>query len=421
MGFGQTTTDSTKSFTPNPAISGAATSNINYAQNLETSGFTPYSGSQVADFGPLQQQSLTAAGGPTIGNTIQGVLGQGPQSVTPQTIASNMSPYMNQYVAQALAPQIQAQNQQFAAQNQQLDAAATSSGAFGDARAGIQAANLTNQQNLAQQGLIGTAYTNAFNTAIGAGAQDSAMNLQGQTTNANLANQQQQTQLAAANQLQGNIGFQNTMGQQQTAQSQAGLNAQYNQWLMAQQQPYQAIQANNSAISAGSQAMPATQTSSSPDNSGYGMLGSLAGTALGGIFGGPIGASLGGSLGGMLGGGSSSTGSMSAYAPGGSAYGATPQYANGGYYPSFAEGGQPPVGQPSLVGERGPELFVPHESGTIIPHEALAGAAGAPGGFSHAFAGKPAIHRPKAMAKKMPMMAPANNNGMSGAFSSAAA
>jgi tape measure domain-containing protein len=34
---------------------------------------------------------------------------------------------------------------------------------------------------------------------------------------------------------------------------------------------------------------------------------------------------------------------------------------------SFADGGIPPVGRPSLVGERGPELFVPRTTGTIIP------------------------------------------------------
>ena len=33
----------------------------------------------------------------------------------------------------------------------------------------------------------------------------------------------------------------------------------------------------------------------------------------------------------------------------------------------FASGGSPPVGRPSLVGERGPELFVPRTAGTIIP------------------------------------------------------
>ena len=39
----------------------------------------------------------------------------------------------------------------------------------------------------------------------------------------------------------------------------------------------------------------------------------------------------------------------------------------------FADGGRPPVGRPSIVGERGPELFVPGSSGTIIPNHALGG------------------------------------------------
>lgn len=40
----------------------------------------------------------------------------------------------------------------------------------------------------------------------------------------------------------------------------------------------------------------------------------------------------------------------------------------GGY---FADGGEPPVGEVSVVGERGPELFVPRTAGTIIPNHAL--------------------------------------------------
>ena len=39
----------------------------------------------------------------------------------------------------------------------------------------------------------------------------------------------------------------------------------------------------------------------------------------------------------------------------------------------FANGGRPPVGRASLVGERGPELFVPKTAGTIIPNNAIGG------------------------------------------------
>lgn len=42
--------------------------------------------------------------------------------------------------------------------------------------------------------------------------------------------------------------------------------------------------------------------------------------------------------------------------------------------PGFANGGRPPVNRPSVVGERGPELFVPDRAGTIVPNNALGGA-----------------------------------------------
>jgi len=39
----------------------------------------------------------------------------------------------------------------------------------------------------------------------------------------------------------------------------------------------------------------------------------------------------------------------------------------------FANGGRPPVGKASIVGERGPELFVPKVAGTIVPNSAIGG------------------------------------------------
>lgn len=42
----------------------------------------------------------------------------------------------------------------------------------------------------------------------------------------------------------------------------------------------------------------------------------------------------------------------------------------------FRHGGRPPVGTPSIVGEGGPELFIPDTAGRIIPSVALAGAGG---------------------------------------------
>lgn len=44
--------------------------------------------------------------------------------------------------------------------------------------------------------------------------------------------------------------------------------------------------------------------------------------------------------------------------------------------PGFANGGRPSMGKPSIVGERGPELFIPDSAGTIVPNNALGGGAG---------------------------------------------
>jgi len=46
----------------------------------------------------------------------------------------------------------------------------------------------------------------------------------------------------------------------------------------------------------------------------------------------------------------------------------------------FASGGNPPVGIPSMVGENGPELFIPTQPGTIIPNQQLSSVMGGGGG-----------------------------------------
>jgi hypothetical protein len=237
-------------------------------------------------------------------------------------------------------------------------------GAFGtDAQAAIGNTNLTNMQNIGMTGLVGNAYNAAFNTAIGAGAQDVSNNLNAQTTNANLANTQLQNQLASSSGLQNVLGTQanmtgieNTYGQQQTAASQAGLNALYNQYLLGQQYPFQTAGLMNQTIGAGSAAMPASTvtTNQQPNNAGY----ALAGALMPSLFNG-------------------GTGGFSNSAVGqGLAY--------------LAEGGDAPAGAPAIVGERGPELFEPKDggkphligkegpelikpkkSGTVIPHEEL--------------------------------------------------
>ena len=275
---------------------------MSHAENLANQPYNPYSGPRVADFSNLQNTGFdVAAGGvaqdnpyyQTSADYINNYATGASPNVTPNTISSQMSPYMNQFVGMALAPQVEAQNQQFAAQNRNLDAAATSSGAYGDARAGIEAANLTNQQNIARQGLIGSAYTNAFNTAIGAGAQDVGNQLQSGMFNAQMQQAGLGRQLTGAQALQqlygtnladiaNRYGLSAQAGGQQQQQAQAQLNVPYSNYLAAQQWPFLTAQNLNQAIGAGTGVFkPAEQqVTSAPDNSGYAMLGGIGGAIL---------------------------------------------------------------------------------------------------------------------------------------------
>ncbi|MGP0093108.1 MAG: hypothetical protein ACLPKB_24685 [Xanthobacteraceae bacterium] len=406
MCFGNSQTSTTQTTpTPNAAVAGLANQNLSAVGNLEAAGFTPYSGQQVANFSPLQNTSfgmagnLASSGVPNVGQAqslINNYTNAGPQSVQANSIASQMSPYMNQYVSQALAPQLAGMQQQEALQSQLNQGAATSAGAFGDPRANMLQQNQNFLSGLQQQGVIGNAYNNAFNTAIGAGSQDVANSLAAQTTNANLYNQYLAQQLAGAQAEQGLgtyqvgtgsqlAGIANQYGAQQTAQNQAQLNAAYNQWLMAQQYPFQTAQLANQAEQAGAQAMPASTTSvtSAPNNAGWGILGSIGGALLGNSgFGSALGNSLFGSN------NSSPQFIPVAYNPG---------YNNNA--PILGEGGDLAAREKGIVGDRGaevfipdsgpdgavvvgkdgPEEFVPQEAGTIIPNEHVRGIARALG------------------------------------------
>ena len=86
-------------------------------------------------------------------------------------------------------------------------------------------------------------------------------------------------------------------------------------------------------------------------------IGNFFGKALGGIFGGGKGGGGGSNL---FGGGGGGLIPFQSGLLGDSAIG-------------FANGGRPPVGKASIVGEKGPELFVPNSAGNIIPNSKLGG------------------------------------------------
>ena len=92
-------------------------------------------------------------------------------------------------------------------------------------------------------------------------------------------------------------------------------------------------------------------------------IGDKVGGFLGGMFGGRRGG--GGFLSGLFGGRGGGSGVK---------FGAASLGINSALsFLGFANGGRPPVGKASLVGERGPEMFVPSTAGTIIPNNKIGG------------------------------------------------
>jgi len=389
FGNSQTSTQTTNSnYNPAPWLSNAAQNNLNFAGNLQSTGFQPYTGQQVADFSPQQTASFGQGQGiagavtpnvQTAGTSLGDFLNRTSTNptITPESISSQMSPYMNQFVQLALNPQITAAQNQQAIDQQELQGQATSAGAFGDPRAQILQSNRQLVNDLANQGLIGNAYTAAFNTAIGAGAQDVANNLNAQIAQGNLGLGTQAQRLSGINTAFGqgvtSTNLSNTLGSQQTAQQQANLNALYNQWLIGQQYPFQTTQLVNSSLGAATPAAPSssnsTQTTSQPNNSGWGILGSVAGAALAPFTGGlslGLGSALG-AAGNAIFGSPSSSGYLTpsqAYGSGASPVSLPNPNVPGGFISGYAEGGRPDPGQPAMVGEKGPELFVPDQRGS---------------------------------------------------------
>ena len=242
----------------------AATSTLNQAQSATQPYYgaaTGLTGAALGNAAPYNQ----AATGLALGAT------QTANPITGQQIGQYLSPYLGTVLGSESALLNQNNQQQ---QSGQLGNA-IQQGAFGGDRAGIAAANLEQQQNLANANIYSGILNQGYNTALSTAQQQQAQQVAAQQTGAqNLAaiGQQQYSQgLGAANQLAslgqdvystgantasalaglgtgaqtaGLQGAQAQLAAGQTAQQtqQAGLTALYNQFLQQQSYPFQTAQ-----------------------------------------------------------------------------------------------------------------------------------------------------------------------------------
>ena len=225
------------------------------AQNAANRPFQTYSSDPNAFVAPINAQQTGAISNinatansyqPAVqageGLTLAGAGSVDPNAITGSTINQYMSPYLSDVVGSEAALLNQNNQQQ---QSGQLGTA-ISSGAFGGDRAGIAAANLAQQQNLANASIYSNLLNQGYNTALGTAQQQQGVDLAARQADAarlqaagaqvgNLGIAGQQAGLAGAN-AQLNAG---TL-QQQTEQ--AGKTALYNQFEQQQAYPFQTAQ-----------------------------------------------------------------------------------------------------------------------------------------------------------------------------------
>lgn len=240
--------------TPPADVTAAYDQALSMAGNAASQPLQQYSGNTVAGLTPDQlaafqtvdntqgiaQPYINQASG-MINNATQPIWNN-VQQFSPSAVAAYQNPYTQQVVNTTMA---EAQ-QQDAIQQQGLTGNAISKGAWGGDRAGIAAAALAGQQDMANNqtiaGLNSQGYGQAlseFNTQqqnqIGANEANAWLNSQGAAAEAQLGTTAQNDALTGASaQLQ-----QGTLQQQQ---NQANLNVPYQQFLAQQAYPFQTAQ-----------------------------------------------------------------------------------------------------------------------------------------------------------------------------------
>lgn len=273
--------------------------------------YQPYSSNPsdyVAPFSPLQQSAqegawnLQTPGQIGVGSDITtlggaGALGtagqmanagnQYQQQATSMYGPGSVGAYMNPYLAQSLAPQLQQLNQQFGIKGAQEQGAATQAGAFGGTR--NQLMQGLNEQNrlLAAQQAIGQGYNQAYQQAqqaqqfganLGLQGQQGALQGYGQAINAGQALGQLGGQQLAAQ--QGIINTQSTLGAQQQALEQQKINQAIQDYGTSQQYPFMQLGMLNSMLRGlPMQNMSTQQYQATPSylTQGLGAVGTLAG------------------------------------------------------------------------------------------------------------------------------------------------
>lgn len=230
----QTTTNSTQGYTP--AGLSSLQDILSRAQQVSQTPYEPYGGQLTAGLSGTQQQGIQninnayGTAQPYI-NTAAGYAQQGAESINPQQIQQYSNPYQQQVIDATMANI----NKVNAQQQQQVVGNAALQGALGGDRVKIAQSALAGQQGLANNQTLAGLNTQNYQQALAAAQADRAARGQAAYTYGNLGGVAQNAALQGA-------GAQLQAGGLEQQTQQAGLTAQYQQYLQRLAFPYQQAQ-----------------------------------------------------------------------------------------------------------------------------------------------------------------------------------
>lgn len=303
---------STQTTTKDPWVTSASQTLTSKATDLANRPFEAYSGELTAGLTKDQQDAFSKirdliSNSPNLLSknlsSLDAFSGAPAQSVSyadTSKINADTAALMNPNVAASLKPMLDQIQKSYDDAQKKVGAAATSAGAFGDARQGIlEAENLKNKAS-ADTNAVGTAYNNAFQQAQGTAQNLAQGQFQAGTTNANLTEQALQRLLTGTNAEQTVAGSDQSRvlqaiqsllsgGTLQQQTNQAGDTAAYNEFLRGQGWDYNTLKALSDALGAANSASNTTKTETAQGQSGSsgiaGVLGSVASKALPAVLG----------------------------------------------------------------------------------------------------------------------------------------
>lgn len=282
----------------------AAQSNVANAASLTSQPFQSYTGPRVAGLSQTEQQGgdlLRAVAGsdnPYLSD-IEGLYGRfgntpgatisSPSILGPNTDVrtASLTDYMSPYIMAALQPQLDDISKSGAAARKRIGTEATFGGAFGDARHGIEAANQIYDENRLRTNTIGTGYNTAFNTAAGLRGQDISNLFNADKATADYNEAALARAKGGGDALLGLDKYTtgrgvdlskalSDQGAKERGVEQAGLDANFQEFMRQQGYAPEMIKLFTSVLAGTPHEGTSVATTEKPDNSGYGILGSLA-------------------------------------------------------------------------------------------------------------------------------------------------